>query len=55
MKISSMPINDVIPYDHNPRQNNQAVDAVARSIQEFGFRQRIVVSKDHVIIAGHPR
>lgn len=55
MEIVSLPINDVIPYDRNPRQNDRAVEAVARSIQEFGFRQSIVVDGDHVIIAGHTR
>jgi DNA modification methylase len=55
MKIISMPIKNVIPYDRNPRQNDRAVDAVARSIEEFGFRQPIVVTEDHVIIVGHTR
>ncbi len=55
MKIISIPINDVIPYDRNPRHNDRAVDAVARSIEEFGFRQSIVVTEDYVIIAGHTR
>ena len=53
MKIIFVPTNDVIPYDHNPRHNDQAVDAVARSIKEFGFRQPVVVSEDYVIIVGH--
>ena len=55
MKTISMPIEDVIPYDRNPRHNDGAVDAVARSIEEFGFRQPIVVTEDHVIIVGHTR
>ncbi len=55
MKIISIPIKDVIPYDCNPRHNDRAVDAVARSIEEFGFRQPIVVTEDHVIIVGHTR
>ena len=55
MKIISIPIEDVIPYDRNPRHNDRAVDAVARSIEEFGFRQPIVVTEDYVIIAGHTR
>jgi DNA modification methylase len=47
---------DVIrPYDRNPRQNDQAVDAVAASLKEFGFRQPIVIDADGVIIAGHTR
>ena len=43
------------PYECNPRHNDQAVDAVARSIEEFGFRQPIVVTEDHMIIVGHTR
>ena len=53
VEIISIPIEDVIPYDHNPRHNDQAVDAVARSIEEFGFRQPIVVTDDYVIEQGH--
>ncbi len=55
MKIISVPIDDVIPYDRNPRHNDRAVDAVARSIKEFGFRQPIVATEDHVIIVGDTR
>lgn len=50
-----IPIGDVIPYEHNPRKNKDAVDKVAASLREFGFRQPIVVDKDNVIIAGHTR
>lgn len=45
----------ILPYDRNPRLNDGAVDAVARSIQEFGFRQPIVVDDAGVIIVGHTR
>ena len=45
----------VRPYERNPRKNDQAVDAVAASLKEFGFRQPIVVDGDGVIIAGHTR
>lgn len=49
-------LTDIKPYDRNPRIIPQAaVDAVARSIQAFGFRQPIVVDKDGVILAGHTR
>ena len=44
-----------IPYAGNPRHNDRAVDAVARSIEEFGFRQPIVVTEERVIIVGHTR
>ncbi|MGL6196089.1 MAG: ParB N-terminal domain-containing protein, partial [Thermoguttaceae bacterium] len=45
----------VRPYERNPRKNAQAVDAVAASLKEFGFRQPIVIDAEGVIIAGHTR
>ena len=50
-----MKITDIIPYDKNPRLNDGAVEAVANSIKEFGWRAPIVVDKDMVIICGHTR
>jgi ParB-like chromosome segregation protein Spo0J len=47
--------DSVIPYARNPRKNSAAVDKVAASIKEFGWRQPIVVDKENVIIAGHTR
>src|SRR5215467_2844395 len=55
MKIELRKISSVKPYPGNPRINDQAVDAVAASIREFGFRQPIVVDADGVIIVGHAR
>lgn len=55
MKITTVSLEKIIPYDKNPRNAEAAVDAVAESIREFGFRQPIVVDKDFVIIAGHAR
>jgi len=48
-------IDSIRPYEHNPRKNDSAVDAVATSLREFGFRQPIVVDAEGVIIAGHTR
>ncbi len=48
-------IDDIRPYERNPRLNDQAVDAVAASLAEFGFRQPIVVDEAGVIIVGHTR
>ena len=48
-------ISDVTPRDKNLRTNDKAVDAVASSIREFGFRQPIVADKDGAIIVGHTR
>lgn len=47
--------NDLIPYANNPRLNDNAVDAVAASIKEFGFKVPIVVDRENVIINGHTR
>ena len=55
MDVQSVPIGSIRPYDKNPRKNAPAVDKVAESIREFGFRQPIVVDKDGVIIVGHTR
>ena len=49
------PIKSIRPYEKNPRRNDEAVDAVAASIKEFGWQQPIVVDRDGVIIAGHTR
>src|SRR5512135_3902683 len=48
-------IDDIRPYDKNPRVNDGAVDAVAASLKQFGFRQPIVIDADGVIICGHTR
>ena len=55
MKIENYPIAKIIPYVRNPRKNDNAVEKVASSIKEFGFRQPIVVDEELVIIAGHTR
>lgn len=48
-------ISELKPYENNPRFNDKAVDAVAASIKEFGFKVPIVVDKNNVIVAGHTR
>lgn len=55
MNITDIRTCDLKPYENNPRLNEDAVDLVAASIEEFGFRQPIVVDKDLIIIAGHTR
>jgi len=42
-------------YENNPRNNDEAIKAVANSIREFGFKVPIVITSDNVIIAGHTR
>ena len=55
MEVLMVEINKVIPYENNPRKNDDAVDEVANSIQKFGFKNPIIVDKNYVIIAGHTR
>jgi DNA modification methylase len=55
MKVELRKVTDIKPYEHNPRENDGAVEAVARSIREYGFRQPIVVDAEGVIVVGHTR
>lgn len=56
MKIESWPTAKPVPYARNARNiGSIAIDKVAASIKEFGFRQPIVVDEDGVVIAGHTR
>ena len=55
MKVFNVDPQRLRPYENNPRINDGAVEAVAKSIDEFGFKVPIVVDSDYVIIAGHTR
>jgi ParB-like chromosome segregation protein Spo0J len=55
MEVTLIDVDRIKPYESNPRINDAAVDAVATSLREFGFRQPIVVDEQMVIICGHTR
>ena len=55
MEIIYKKTSELVPYENNPRNNDDAVEYVAKSIKEFGFKVPIVIDKDNVIIAGHTR
>lgn len=55
MEIVYKKIDEVIPYEKNPRNNDEAVKYVAESIKQFGFKVPIIVDKDNIIVAGHTR
>lgn len=55
MDIVNRRLSEIHPYENNPRFNDEAVDAVAASIQEFGFKVPIVLDSEGVIVAGHTR
>ena len=55
MDIKQINVDKLIPYINNPRKNDDAVDQVASSIKNFGFKVPIVIDKDNEIITGHTR
>lgn len=55
LKIKEMNIDELIMYENNPRNNDEAVKYVAKSIKEFGFKNPIIIDKNNVIVAGHTR
>ena len=55
MNIIKMKVEDLIPYVNNPRNNENAVDKVASSIAEFGFKSPIIIDKNNIVINGHTR
>ena len=55
MDVIEKKLKDIKPYENNPRKNDSAVDAVANSIREFGFKVPVVIDKDGVIVCGHTR
>ncbi len=55
MNIVEMKIESIIPYEKNPRKNDDAVKYVANSIKSFGFKVPIIIDSNNVIVAGHTR
>ena len=55
MKIVDVPLDEIVPYENNPRVNEGAVEQLAKIIEQFGFRNPAVLNKDKVIIEGHTR
>ena len=55
MEIINKKIEDLKPYENNPRFNDDAVEYVANSIKEFGFKVPMIIDKNNIIVAGHTR
>ena len=55
MEIYEISVNDLKPYENNPRINDDAIDKVADSIREFGWKVPVVIDKNNIIVAGHTR
>jgi len=55
IQVIYKPVSELRPYQHNPRKNDKAVDAVAKSIETFGFKNPIILDGENEIVCGHTR
>lgn len=55
LKVIYKNIYELIPYENNPRNNDNAIEVVAKSIKEFGFKVPIIIDENNEIVAGHTR
>ena len=55
MNVINKKLNEIKPYDKNPRKNDKAVKYVAQSIKDFGFKVPIIIDKNNIIVCGHTR
>lgn len=55
MDIKTKRLDEIKPYERNPRKNDAAVKYVAESIRQFGFKVPIVIDRNNVIVCGHTR
>ena len=55
MEIVNIAVDKLVPYKNNPRNNTEAIQYVANSIKEFGFKVPLVIDSDNVVICGHTR
>lgn len=53
--IENIKISSIIPFERNPRRNEEAVDEVAKSIKKLGYRTPIIIDENNIILAGHTR
>jgi len=54
-EIINKPLKEIKPYENNPRKNDKSVNAVAKSIEQFGFKVPIVIDSNNQIVCGHTR
>ncbi|OGN88090.1 MAG: hypothetical protein A2158_03640 [Chloroflexi bacterium RBG_13_46_14] len=55
LEVKEIELNKLRPWEDNPRRNERAVEAVAKSIRNFGFNVPILCDQNFMIIAGHTR
>lgn len=55
MELVTLQLDQIKPYENNPRYNAEAVFAVTESINQVGYITPIVVDENYCILAGHTR
>lgn len=55
MEIKMVRLSEIVPYENNPRKNDDAVEPVKQSIKQFGFKVPMILDRDNVIVTGHTR
>ena len=55
LEIAYFKVEDLIPYDKNPRKNERAIPYVKASIEKFGFKIPLVIDENKVVVCGHTR
>lgn len=54
-ELKTLNLADIKPYGNNPRNNDNAVEAVMESIKQCEYIAPIIVDEDNIILAGHTR
>lgn len=54
-QLKIVPLDQLKGYGGNPRHNNKSAEMVAKSIEQFGYINPIVVDENYVILAGNTR
>lgn len=55
IKLIRKKVNDLLPYENNPRHNDDAVDPVSESIVKYGYKVPIIIDGDGTVVTGHTR
>lgn len=55
MEIKNIDLDQIKPYEKNPRKNDASVKYVKNSIEQFGFKVPIILDKENIIVCGHTR
>lgn len=55
MRLQTIKLKNIYPYEHNVRKNDKAVDSVIKSIEQCTYIAPIIVDENNVILAGHTR